>query len=137
MHSRQDSMDPAHMKDLANGGCSCPHIANENKPLERRRRKLLNEMQHKRCEAHSLVGTPNYIAPEVLLKQGGYTQACDWWSVGVILYEMIIGMPPFFSDNTASTQAKVCKLFCRSSLKESFGWDFSYSLQYIFKLFES
>jgi serine/threonine protein kinase len=71
------------------------------KPLERRRRKQLQ-----RCMAHSLVGTPNYIAPEVLLKQG-YTQACDWWSVGVILYEMIIGQPPFYADNTASTQAKV------------------------------
>ena len=104
MHSRQDSMDPAHMKDLENGGCSCPHIANE-KPLDRRRR-----IKKDRCQAHSLVGTPNYIAPEVLLKQEGYTQACDWWSVGVILYEMIIGQPPFMADNTANTQAKVCNI---------------------------
>merc|ERR1719206_153206 len=58
--------------------------------------------------AHSLVGTPNYIAPEVLLKQG-YTQSCDWWSVGVILYEMIIGQPPFLADNTINTQARVVR----------------------------
>ena len=94
-------MDPANLKDLENGGCSCPHVANGMKPLERRRRKQLQ-----RCMAHSLVGTPNYIAPEVLLKQG-YTQTCDWWSVGVILYEMIIGQPPFYAETTAGTQAKV------------------------------
>ena len=94
-------MDPINMKHLENGGCSCPLVANGMKPLERRRRK-----QQTRCMAHSLVGTPNYIAPEVLLKDG-YTQACDWWSVGVILYEMIIGSPPFYADSTVMTQAKV------------------------------
>ncbi|KAF1621116.1 UNVERIFIED_CONTAM: Serine/threonine-protein kinase LATS2, partial [Eudyptes pachyrhynchus] len=47
-----------------------------------------------KCLAHSLVGTPNYIAPEVLLRKG-YTQLCDWWSVGVILFEMLVGQPPF------------------------------------------
>jgi len=94
-------MDPVGMKDLESGSCSCPHVANGMKPLERRRKK-----QNQRCLAHSLVGTPNYIAPEVLLKQG-YTQSCDWWSVGVILYEMIIGQPPFLAENPISTQAKV------------------------------
>lgn len=46
-----------------------------DKPLERRRKK-----EHIRCLAHSLVGTPNYIAPEVLVRTG-YTQLCDWWYV--------------------------------------------------------
>lgn len=64
------------------------------KPLERRAAR-----QHQRCLAHSLVGTPNYIAPEVLLRTG-YTQLCDWWSVGVILFEMLVGQPPFFGTNT-------------------------------------
>ena len=100
-HCRQDSMDPVGMKDLESGSCSCPHVIHGMKPLERRRKK-----QNQRCLAHSLVGTPNYIAPEVLLKQG-YTQSCDWWSVGVILYEMVIGQPPFLAESTISTQAKV------------------------------
>lgn len=39
---------------------------------------------NKRLMAHSLVGTPNYIAPEILSRKG-YTKSCDWWSVGVIL----------------------------------------------------
>ena len=87
--------------DLSGGNCSCPLSANGLKPLERRRKK-----QATREFAHSLVGTPNYIAPEILLKQG-YTQTCDWWSVGVILYEMVIGRPPFNADDNIGTQMRV------------------------------
>jgi len=42
----------------------------------------------------------------VLLRQG-YTQQCDWWSVGVILYEMLVGQPPFLANSPAETQYKV------------------------------
>ena len=98
-------MDPINMEMLNSGNCSCPLTAKGLKPLERRKAR----QQQQRDMAHSLVGTPNYIAPEVLLKQG-YTQSCDWWSVGVILYEMIIGQPPFLAENTINTQAKVHSL---------------------------
>lgn len=86
-------MDPI---DDWNEECKCKSL----KPLERRRRR-----EH-RCLAHSLVGTPNYIAPEVL-QRTGYTQLCDWWSVGVILYEMVVGQPPFLANTPAETQYKV------------------------------
>lgn len=42
-------------------------------------------------QAFSTVGTPDYIAPEVFM-QTGYNKLCDWWSLGVIMYEMLIGM---------------------------------------------
>ena len=71
------------------------------KPLERRHFR-----KHKRSLAHSLVGTPNYIAPEVL-QRSGYTHLCDWWSVGVIMYEMLVGQPPFLASTPADTQLKV------------------------------
>jgi len=61
---------------------------------------------HQRVLAHSLVGTPNYIAPEVL-ERSGYTQLCDYWSVGVILYEMLVGQPPFLANSPMETQQKV------------------------------
>ncbi|XP_028299721.1 microtubule-associated serine/threonine-protein kinase 2, partial [Gouania willdenowi] len=42
-------------------------------------------------------GTPEYIAPEVILRQG-YGKPVDWWAMGVILYEFLVGCPPFFGD---------------------------------------
>lgn len=47
-----------------------------------------------------------FLAPEVLLRSG-YTQLCDWWSVGVILYEMLVGQPPFLANTAEETQYKV------------------------------
>ncbi|KAM6111516.1 LOW QUALITY PROTEIN: microtubule-associated serine/threonine-protein kinase 4-like [Phoenicopterus ruber ruber] len=42
-------------------------------------------------------GTPEYIAPEVILRQG-YGKPVDWWAMGIILYEFLIGCVPFFGD---------------------------------------
>ena len=113
-HIRQDSMDPGSL-NLDEGSCSCSKIVgNGQKPLERRQKRQKEQMH--RCLAHSLVGTPNYIAPEVLAtrfdtpgipKTQGYSQSCDWWSVGVIFYEMIVGRPPFHHDDRGSVQARV------------------------------
>ncbi|XP_026279054.1 microtubule-associated serine/threonine-protein kinase 3 isoform X1 [Frankliniella occidentalis] len=44
-----------------------------------------------------VTGTPEYIAPEVILRQG-YGKPVDWWSMGIILYEFLIGCVPFFGE---------------------------------------
>lgn len=49
-------------------------------------------------KAMSFCGTPEYMAPEIILGEG-HNKAADWWSLGVLLYEMVIGVPPFYSQN--------------------------------------
>jgi serine/threonine kinase 38 len=62
--------------------------------------------QNRRTLAFRTVGTPDYIAPEVLLKRG-YGLECDWWSLGAIMYEMLVGYPPFYSEEPMSTCRKI------------------------------
>ncbi|CAG9326259.1 unnamed protein product [Blepharisma stoltei] len=57
---------------------------------------LSNKFGKKFKNLHSKVGTPYYIAPEVL--SGSYSNKCDLWSVGIIMYTMMSGDLPFFSD---------------------------------------
>ena len=51
-------------------------------------------------------GTPGYVAPEVLIGKG-YEYYCDYWSIGVILYVLLCGYPPFYEDTNEELFEKI------------------------------
>ncbi|XP_011040527.1 PREDICTED: serine/threonine-protein kinase tricorner-like [Populus euphratica] len=100
---------PNFREDDSAGGRNLKPLAEGNKPPTPRRtqqEQLVHWQKNRRTLAYSTVGTPDYIAPEVLLKKG-YGMECDWWSLGAIMYEMLVGYPPFYSEEPMSTCRKI------------------------------
>ncbi|CAN8302863.1 unnamed protein product, partial [Cochlearia groenlandica] len=73
---------------------SGPVFKGESLLVEEKPKVPTSEYQLKRRDKRSVVGTPDYLAPEILLGKG-HGATADWWSVGIILYELIVGIPPF------------------------------------------
>ena len=102
-----------HIKLADFGLCKCSEIHLDN-PFEnltkleedKIEKRSAARIQRSRKLAFSTVGTPDYIAPEVF-GRGGYDEKVDWWSIGVILFEMIIGFPPFYSEEPKITCQKI------------------------------
>ncbi|KAJ9109463.1 Serine/threonine-protein kinase [Naganishia cerealis] len=70
------------------------------------RQQMQTWRKSRRLMAYSTVGTPDYIAPEIFIHKG-YGQECDWWSLGAIMFECLIGWPPFCSETPHETYRKI------------------------------
>jgi serine/threonine protein kinase len=91
-----------------------PQDMDTSKVNHSQRPARFTDSKARREMAYSTVGTPDYIAPEVLAAQNGssgysYTCAVDWWSMGVIMYECLVGYTPFYADEPVTTCRKILR----------------------------
>ncbi|KAJ3340194.1 Serine/threonine-protein kinase [Gonapodya sp. JEL0774] len=71
-----------------------------------RKDRLATWKKNRRAIAYSTVGTPDYMAVETFSQQG-YSAECDWWSLGAIMFECLVGYPPFCSETPHETYRKI------------------------------
>jgi len=114
-HKTHDSSYYQRLLDQANGATSptsAAHAARNSVMVNAINLTMTSKDQiatwkvNRRKLAFSTVGTPDYIAPEIFLQQG-YGRECDWWSLGAIMFECLVGYPPFCSETTHETYQKI------------------------------
>jgi len=96
--------------DGSNGGSALEQMSAEQKEGGwegmSRRERMATWNRNRKAAIWSTVGTPDYMAPEILFEIG-YNKDCDWWSLGVVIYEMLVGYPPFYGDDPLVTCRKI------------------------------
>ena len=108
INSPSDSITTANTNNT-NSNANNINFSKLNQNLNLNKNFLKKKLPKKnRLIAYSTVGTPDYIAPEVF-SQNGYGEEADWWSIGVMFFEMVVGFPPFFSENPSDTCKKIVK----------------------------
>jgi len=88
-----------------------PSIIEEEKTEVSADVKVERRYHPRRKELQSIVGTPDYMAPEVYDSSSNYNHKVDWWSCGIIMFEMLFGGPPFSDENHDAqvTSHRVCR----------------------------
>lgn len=68
---------------------------------------LAAKLEFDNDKRYTVCGTPNYIAPEILENKIGHSYGVDVWSLGVIIYTLVVGKPPFETDNVKETYKRI------------------------------
>lgn len=70
---------------------------------------LAAKLEFETEKRHTLCGTPNYIAPEILENKEGHSFGVDIWALGVIVFTLVVGKPPFETENVKETYRRIKK----------------------------